>query len=279
MHFKLMPFQKTLNITGFYTAFCAKYDKSYFFTGERHNFWELVYVLDGRASVIAEKTGILLNKGDIIFHKPMEFHALGGDRERDFKILIISFECQSPAMDFFCGKIFHLDTYQKTLIEIFQSELTFDFKDTAQCGSYQIGINLAEQLLLDLIRKNQTYRINRQNSDAAKQNIEKTLVLSIKRFLEENILETLSLSDVCKKFNMSSSYLCHLFKAEKGKSIMDYYSHLKIEHAKKLLQEDIYNISEISEMLSYTSIHNFSRSFKHITGLSPSIYKKMQNNF
>ena len=49
---------------------------------------------------------------------------------------------------------------------------------------------------------------------------------------------------------------------------------LKIKEAKKLIRENNYSISQISDMLGYSSIHIFSRAFKKAVGLSPTAYRK-----
>ena len=71
----------------------------------------------------------------------------------------------------------------------------------------------------------------------------------------------------------SKSYLKKLFKNATGYSIMDYYTHLKIERAKILIKSGEMSVSEIAELLGYSSIHYFSRVFKKKTGLSPTEYK------
>ena len=48
----------------------------------------------------------------------------------------------------------------------------------------------------------------------------------------------------------------------------------KIKEAKKLIRENNYSVGQISEMLGYSSIHNFSRAFKKAVGMSPSAYGK-----
>ena len=55
---------------------------------------------------------------------------------------------------------------------------------------------------------------------------------------------------------------------------MEYYSILKTKEAKKLIREKTYSISQISEMLGYSSIHIFSRAFKKSVGISPTDYGK-----
>jgi YesN/AraC family two-component response regulator len=47
---------------------------------------------------------------------------------------------------------------------------------------------------------------------------------------------------------------------------------MKIDRAKEMIREKKYNFSEISERLSFSSIHYFSRRFKLITGMTPSEY-------
>ena len=59
---------------------------------------------------------------------------------------------------------------------------------------------------------------------------------------------------------------------------MEYFGGLKIKEAKKLLRKEDLSVSRISDMLSYSSIHNFSRSFKKSVGISPTDYRKKIND-
>ena len=81
---------------------------------------------------------------------------------------------------------------------------------------------------------------------------------------------------LCRKFYCSESYLSHLFKKHMHISIATYIYRAKIAKAKVLLAQNDTRISEIAEMLQYSDIHSFSRSFKRITGVSPSEYRRMQ---
>jgi YesN/AraC family two-component response regulator len=55
---------------------------------------------------------------------------------------------------------------------------------------------------------------------------------------------------------------------------MHYFKQLKIEQSKKLLREENLSVSRICEMLGYSGIHNFTRSFKSATGFTPTGYRK-----
>ena len=72
---------------------------------------------------------------------------------------------------------------------------------------------------------------------------------------------------------MGKTQLCALFKEHCGEGPIEYYTKLKTAKAKKLLLEGM-SVSKISDMLGYSSIHNFSRAFKKNVGVSPIEYKK-----
>ena len=68
--------------------------------------------------------------------------------------------------------------------------------------------------------------------------------------------------------------ICKIFYDSIGQSPIQYYTELKMKEAKKLIREKNYSVSQISDMLGYSSIHNFSRAFKKAVGLSPTAYSK-----
>ena len=53
-----------------------EYMSNFSFPGETHDFWEFLYVDKGEVQVIADDKNFTFKKGQIIFHKPNEFHAL-----------------------------------------------------------------------------------------------------------------------------------------------------------------------------------------------------------
>tara|TARA_Y100000817_G_scaffold231161_1_gene183601 strand:+ start:37 stop:228 length:192 start_codon:yes stop_codon:yes gene_type:complete len=53
---------------------------------------------------------------------------------------------------------------------------------------------------------------------------------------------------------------------------------LKIEKVKELIVYDEWSLSEIAEVLNYSSVAHLSNQFKKVTGFSPSYFKKMKEN-
>ena len=93
---------------------------------------------------------------------------------------------------------------------------------------------------------------------------------------EENLSANLTLSDICQKFYMGKSCLSKLFLEHMGCAPMEYYRKIKIREAKKLISSGV-SVTRVSDMLGYSSVHNFSRAFKKYTGTSPTEYKKKIN--
>ena len=283
----LVKVEKIINIEGLYSFYYYENGKDFCFDGERHDYWELVYVDSGEISVVADDARYLVSQGNIIFHKPMEFHAFTSTNKSPHNIIVTCFECRNPAMSFFKNKIFNLNKNQKKILASFAAEMKTIFKDNSvwQKGNaaelisknhdaYQLGLLHLEHLIIDLIRENNSFGHTKTEYSEEKKNVENAFVDSIKDYLAQSVYKSLTLADVCEHFNMSKSYICRVFKSETGESVVDFYIQLKIKEAKLLIRKGDLNFTQISEALGYTSIHHFTRSFKSKTGMSPSAYEK-----
>lgn len=73
------------------------------------------------------------------------------------------------------------------------------------------------------------------------------------------------------------NYLSHLFSSVEGVTIEQYLIHQKIERAKELLVYDESSLTEIAYQLGYSSVAHLSRQFKKITGMTPSVFKRLRD--
>lgn len=262
-----------------------EYDKSFAFDGERHDFWEMVYIDKGKVLVKSEENEIILKQGDIIFHKPNEFHAIKS-YESEPNFFVISFVCQSSSM--VCFERYHtrLDKELQPFISsiIKEAESTFVIpkndpnlkklikKETAIIGGEQLVKTFLEQLLILLARN-----INQAKGASvfpSKESMENHLTASIKRYLEENAEHPFKMTSLCKVLGYSKSYLCKIFHEQTGATIASYGMRIKIEYAKRLIRENNLNFSQISGKLAFDNPQYFSRVFKRITGMTPTEFKQ-----
>lgn len=91
-------------------------------------------------------------------------------------------------------------------------------------------------------------------------------------FLQHNIHRTLNLDEMAEHAQMSKSHFSRLFRRHTGYSPVDYFIHLKMQHACMLLMTQIH-IREIAFQLGYDDPYYFSHSFKKVVGVSPANYR------
>jgi AraC-like DNA-binding protein len=281
-----IPLMEEITIRNIVTIHYFEYARDYIFHGESHNFWEIVYVDKGEIEVMADKTGYKLKHGEMIFHKPNEFHNLWANGQIAPNLVIVSFECKSPSMKFFEGKIIKGEDYESKLLaniiseakNAYSSPLDDTFlkklkkRKNAAIGSEQlIKINL-ELLLISLLRKGRSVNKTKKISTVTKQRFDDEKTEKIIKYLENNLYNNISFDDVCSFSNQSKTNLKFLFKTIKGIGVMEYYRNLKIEEIKRLIREESCNFTDMADRLSYSSVHYFSRHFKKATGMTPTQY-------
>lgn len=258
-------------------------DKNFWFEGECHDFWEMVYVDSGEVEIYANKKRFLLRQGDVIFHKPNEFHTLKANQKTATNVFIISFVCSSEAMKFFKGKTMKLpaklkkhisviiEEYLQTFVAMSVKDTKLRIKENPPIGGQQMIRTHLEQLLIMLIRNEQESRQLR--IFPSKESMDNHLVSQIIHIVEKNLHSKISVEQICNELNYSRTYLSKIFKLSSGYTILEYAMMRKIQEAKKLIREEKYNFSQISDLLCFDNPHYFSRVFKRLTNMSPTSYK------
>ena len=99
-------------------------------------------------------------------------------------------------------------------------------------------------------------------------------VLEVKKYLDEHYCERINLEDLCNQFYISKYYLTHSFKEQFGLSITSYLQILRITKAKQLLRFSSKTVEEIGYETGIGAPAYFSRVFKEVEGVSPSIYRE-----
>ena len=92
-------------------------------------------------------------------------------------------------------------------------------------------------------------------------------------YLRKNIDKPLTLQQMANHAQLSKSHFARLFKEQTDYSPMDYFIHLKLQHACMQLTLTRQTIREISLAVGYTDPYYFSRLFKKIIGKSPSQFR------
>ncbi len=99
-------------------------------------------------------------------------------------------------------------------------------------------------------------------------------VLEIQNWMEDNHRQHLSLSDVAEAFHISLRTLNRRFKSATGETPNVYLQSLRLESAKKLLEETSHSLTEVTNKVGYDDVSSFSILFKKKTGLTPGQYRE-----
>ena len=93
-------------------------------------------------------------------------------------------------------------------------------------------------------------------------------------YINEHYTEDIYLEGLAEQFNISPSYLSKLIKEHCGMNFVSYLASMRIEYAKRLLLETKMSITEIYTQSGFNNRTTFIRTFKKLTGLSPSDFRK-----
>ena len=271
--------QKELVIEHLYTLFEVNRKPDYIFSGESHDFWEIVCIREGNVCVNADGHIFHLSKGDVIFHKPMELHKFNIEGTQTATLFITSFVASGTIMEQFENCVCRLSKEQNlaltNMISFLRNKCSLSH-DSLGClrmlkedqVKFQIFTCMLELWILSLIKTNETIdeTLNTTETIAYRKAIET---------MEARICDWITVPEIASECNVSVSYLKKIFAKYAGFGIHQYFLKLKISHATFLLKKGL-SVTEIATMLSFSSYNYFSTVFRRETGLTPSEYKKMQ---
>ena len=281
MHWKPFYIEEQVHIDTLFSMFIEKQPKGFRFPGETHDFWECLYLLEGSACISADDRVYQLSEGDLIFHKPMELHQFHIDQDPGASLLIFSFTLSGPRSGYFKNKVFHLTDEQKNILEellqyvrtqvhplenLPDAKKEEQFLSTAQESPLYLHriVTYLHQLLLSL---GDTGSITRASTTS-----DALVFQQAVQYMAAHIHTCPTVLEIAQHCSLSESGLKRLFAKYAGLSVHKYFLKLKFKTAGELLQNGM-NVSEVSELLNFSSQSYFSVSFKRETGKNPSQLK------
>ncbi len=270
---------KEFEITEFYSAFDRICNRGFMFKGESHDFWEIVYVIEGSIVVTADERVIKLSKNQLLFHKPMEFHTQSVHDSDGAHIFILSFYVRGKFIDNFAKKIIYLSPEQlKELMNIL--EFLRHYNNSTEVApspvAYLKNISSDKCFAQKLTNMTENFLINISTAES-----EETLIVSNETkiyrkaisIIDNNLFDNLTVYEISKMCNVSEAYLKKIFKNYAGIGVHSCVLKSKIAYAKQLLDFGE-SVSHTAEKLCFSSSNYFSIVFKRETGISPREYKR-----
>ena len=271
----------SLRVSGIVNLHFFEFGKDFSTVGERHPFYELVFINSGKMFVASEDYTGYLNKNEMIIHRCDTEHSLRCDSDGNLTVIIIGFESESELLDVFSKAPLVLsDHLIKKLAEIIKEGRNvfmppfnipvYDMKKRKNplFGSEQLLRMLLEYFLISLVRE---YSLNENAEDSKESSVAINEVID---YVSGNCLEKITIDELAFLFRTNRSTLCKEFKRVTGKSVVEFINGKKTEIAKRKITESRDTFTQIAEEMKFESIHYFTNFFKKMTGYTPSEYRK-----
>lgn len=269
-----------LSIEKLFSFYHFQFATGYVFPGERHPFWEMVYVRSGQVDIGADDEMYTLGSGDVIFHRPGEYHSIWANYAHAPDMIVTAFACESPAMRAFERRQLRATPEQQAMLGdlLRQAERTFDaplghgnrpMNPDCPGGAYTMRLILT-RILMDMLPADRAPgqpASGLHRPDAATEE----LIESIVAYFRENLHGELRFHDLCRHIGMSATAVKQLFHRHFEITPMAYYERIRMSEAQRLLRQTG-SVSAAAYTLGYSSAGYFSTRFRHVTGLTPTEY-------
>ena len=130
---------------------------------------------------------------------------------------------------------------------------------------------ICEYMLLELL-----VRIHQESMVQQSSSKQPSLVQQVRNYITEYYREPLSIKELAHFANRSESHIITSFRKHYNMAPLEYMHRIRITKAEELLLTTEANIEKIAMELGYYDAAHFNRLFKKLTGMSPSMYRKLQ---
>lgn len=137
------------------------------------------------------------------------------------------------------------------------------------CGR-QTAVQCAKTMILDLGRTSQAP----YGSFLSPGNHGDAIVIEAQKWIEQHYTQFIDYSRLAQKYKLSRRSLERRFKLAAGITPLGYLQQLRVETARRLLEEGILTFSEITYQVGYEDIAFFRKLFVRLTGLRPREYQQ-----
>ena len=242
-------------------------------TPHMHLDWfELTIVTGGEGVVTTHDVQTSVKAGDIYISFPADIHSITSSEENPLKYDFISFYTDNPVFKERLERIH--SAYIDPSSRVFSDDRIGVIAALAMQEFASGDIPYRDDILSALITEIIVYIIRdlgdgREYPQSVNADSRDILCYQIMKYIDTHIFRISKVSDVAAAMNYNYSYISTLFKRTTGQTVSDYFTNARLKAAKVLVEERKLRISEISELLNYSSIYVFSRAFKRQYGYSP----------
>lgn len=254
-----------------------------------HNFFEMIYVLDGECNNVVSNYPLHMTAGDLCIIPPNIKHTISVFDEKSIVINILiknsTFEdiffnllrSNNILSSFFLNNIYSKKINDYIIFHTNKdkdlSSLIMDlFLEYENKSRYYREV-LNSQLISFFARMLRRYENNCELPPSFKKGDMKSLELI--RYMHDNY-QNITLNSVAEEFHYTPQHTSRLIKSTTGYTYTQLLKEIRLERAKSLLRDTSITIQDICTNVGYLNPEHFIRTFKRDYGMTPSEYRRIQ---
>lgn len=237
--------------------------------------YELTVVTGGAGQVYTNSVPTFVKRGDIYLSLPCDAHKIVSDSNDELKYDFIAFAVNDADLNSEFERI--AEQYHSPTRRVFTDERVCqtvadaiaEFQDNS-IYSNELLTAFFKQIVIYIIRGFKKIKPFKHRDTVTDSEI---LCYKLMNYIDTHIYSIKNLEELCDITNYSYGYLSTIFKKTTSNTLSGYYREKKLDIARLLVIENRFSITEISDMLGYTSVYAFSKAFTSRFGLSPRTYR------
>lgn len=262
-HFTIRGTAKLLN------AASAMYGGDWHSVPHTHNYMELFYIVGGKGQFLIQDQLYPVDANNLVIINPNVTHTEVSLNAQPLEYIVLGIEgIELVTTENSDGQFNILGHFESAEISGCLRNILreMELKNTGHedvCQAYMeiLIIRLMRNTALTVSAGPQVGSGNRQCA-------------AVKRYIDLHFKEALSLEQLADESHINKYYLSHAFKREYGVSPINYMINKRIEESKYLLAETDLSLSQIAQLLGFSSLSYFSQVFRRTLSVTPMEYRK-----
>ncbi len=246
------------------------------FPNHFHEYYVIGFIENGSRYLSCKNKGYAIEPGDLVLFNPGDNHACEqiDGKTLDYRCINIPPEVMSRAVFEITGRE---GLPRFTTPVVFHSELVSLLKELhLMMMQEEKDFKKEETFFLLLEQLIEEYTEQEMPSSKPELSLE---IVAICEFLERNYMKNITLKDLSNLTGLSKYYLLRSFTKERGISPYCYLETIRINNAKKLLEQGMLPI-DVALQTGFNDQSHFTNFFKKFIGLTPkqylNIFKEIQ---
>lgn len=241
------------------------------FPNHFHDFYVIGFIEGGKRHLWCKGREYQLQSGDLILFNPRDNHycAPVDGEPLDYRAVNISQEIMLDAVREITGKDSALRFTQNVVYQSEAAAFVGDVYDAILSDAPRLQKEEAFFYLLEQILQEYSGPIEAPRNSAPDDQIKKLCA-----YMEQHFAENITLEDMLSMTSFGKSYLLRVFTKQVGVPPYRYLQTIRIDKAKKLLEQGIEPI-EVAAMAGFSHQSHFTNFFKSFIGLTPKQYQRI----